>query len=33
MTLPHSVFQIMYCQSGHDIAAVCVANDVLSEWP
>jgi len=30
MTLPHSVFQMTYCQSEHDIAAFCVSNDVLS---
>ena len=24
---------MMFCQSGHDIAAFCVSNDVLSEWP
>jgi len=33
MTLLHSVFQMVYCQSGHDISAFCVSNDVLSEWP
>ena len=33
MTLLQSVLQMMFCQSGHDIAAFGVSNDVLSEWP